>query len=112
MIGYLKGDVWIPDPIQAAKWPYCIECKHYKEVPLHNLLTAKSSEIWQFWKQAVDAAEAMDKKPLVIFRWDRSKDFVVWDDEIEVDTQMNVRAFGYDIKIAELANWLPKVKLK
>ena len=72
-IDYLKGDIWTPhDP---AWWPYCIECKHYKEIQWNNLLTSKTTNIFGFWEQAVREAEVMKKKPLLLFRWDRSKDF-------------------------------------
>ena len=33
---YLKGDLWTPH--DTAAWPYCIECKHYKEIQWNNLL--------------------------------------------------------------------------
>lgn len=106
---YLKGDIWVPEKFNEFK--YTIECKHYKELNFNTLLTAKSNDIWVFWKQAIEEAKVMGKKPLLIFRWDRSKDFVMWADEITVDTQMTIKAFGYHVKIAELDKWLPKITI-
>ena len=73
---YLKGDLWTPH--DTAGWPYCIECKHYKEIQWNNLLTAKTTDLLNFWRQAEREAEVMKKKPLLIFRWNRSKDFIGW----------------------------------
>ena len=50
-IEYLKGDLWTPH--DTAAWPYCIECKHYKDIQWNNLLTAKTTDRLQFWRQAV-----------------------------------------------------------
>jgi hypothetical protein len=107
-ISYLKGDVWCPSKTET--WCYTIECKHYAELDFNSLLTAKSNDLWSFWMQAVDEAKTMGKKPLVCFRWNRSKDFVIWNDEIELENQMNIRAFGHNVKIGLLSEFLPKVK--
>ena len=107
---YLKGDIWIIE--KYDEWPYCIECKHYKELNFNSLLTAKSNDIWSFWKQAEEAAYIMNKKPLLIFKWDRSKEFVMWNDKTNIDTQMEIKAFGNHVKLAELSNWLPYIKIK
>ena len=56
-IEYLKGDLWTPH--DTAAWPYCIECKHYAEVNWNGLLTATSSDLLNFWSQAVREAEVM-----------------------------------------------------
>ena len=81
-IDYLKGDIWTPH--DTAWWPYAIECKHYKDIEWNNLLTSKTTDMLQFWRQAVREAEVMNKKPLLIFRWNRSKDFVAFNDDIKV----------------------------
>lgn len=107
-ISYLKGDIWTPH--DTAKWPWCIECKHYAEVEWNNFLTAKSSTIYGFWKQATREAETMKKRPLLIFRENRSKDFVAYNDHIKVDSFVHVHAFGEDFKICLLEDWLVAVK--
>ena len=107
-IEYLKGDLWTPH--DTAAWPYCIECKHYKDIQWNNLLTAKTTDILQFWRQAVREAEIMRKKPLLIFRWNRSKDFVGWDDDIEVDHYVEIKSFGCHFKVTQLDDWIKALK--
>ena len=105
---YLKGDLWTPH--DTAAWPYCIECKHYKEVNWNGLLTATSSDLLNFWRQAQREAEVMKKKPLLIFRWNRSKDFVGWSDEIEVDHYVEIKSFGCHFKVTQLDDWIKALK--
>jgi hypothetical protein len=107
-IDYLKGDIWMPH--DTAWFPYCIECKHYKDVEWNNLLTAKTTDMYSFWAQTVREAAVMHKKPLLIFRWNRSKDFVAYSDEIIVDNYIEIKSFGHQFKIALLSEWLTAIK--
>lgn len=109
---YLKGDIW--SPTHLVIFPYTVECKHYKELEFNNLLTAKSNDLLSFWQQAIDEAKVMKKKPLVVFRWNRSKDFVMWNDEdIKLDDfVIHYKGFGLEFNLAELSKWLPHVKIK
>lgn len=107
-IEYLKGDIWTPH--DTAAWPWCIEAKHYSELEWNNLLTAKSTDILNFWKQTIREAEVMNKKPLLIFRWNRSKDFVAYNDNIQIDSYVEVKSFGYHFKISLLEDWIKAVK--
>jgi hypothetical protein len=107
-IEYLKGDIWTPH--DTAAWPWCIEAKHYATLEWNNLLTAKTTDILNFWKQTLREAEVMKKKPLLIFRWNRSKDFVAFNDDIIVESYIAVNSFGYSFKIALLEDWLVAVK--
>ena len=107
-IEYLKGDLWTPH--DTAAWPYCIECKHYKDIQWNNLLTAKTTALLNFWRQAVREAEVMKKTPLLIFRWNRSKDFVGWSDEIEVEHYVEIKSFGCHFKITQLDDWIKALK--
>lgn len=107
-IEYLKGDIWTPH--DTAAWPWCIEAKHYADLEWNNLLTAKTTDILNFWKQTLREAEVMKKKPLLIFRWNRSKDFVAFNDDIDVESYISVNSFGYSFKIALLDDWLKAVK--
>ena len=107
-IEYLKGDIWTPH--DTAAWPYCIECKHYKDIQWNNLLTAKTTDLLNFWRQAVREAEVMRKEPLLIFRWNRSKDFVGWSDDVEVDHYIEIKSFGCHFKVTQLDDWVKAVK--
>lgn len=108
-ISYLKGDIWLPSDTKA--FPYIIECKHYSELEFNNLLTAKSTDILEFWRQALDAAKIMDKSPLVIFRWNRSKDFILWNTSLTLEHQVEYRVFEYQFKMGLLTDWLKKYKV-
>ena len=107
-IEYLKGDIWTPH--DTAAWPYCIECKHYKDIQWNNLLTAKTTDLLNFWRQAVREAEVMRKEPLLIFRWKRSKDFVGWSDDVEVNHYVEIKSFGCHFKVTQLDDWVKAVK--
>jgi len=105
---WMKGDiVCIKD---TAWFPYTIEAKHYKEINWNSLLTAKSSDMFSFWEQTQREADVMEKKPLLVFRWDRSKDYVAFDDDTQLDNYLEVSSFGHYFKIALLDDWLVAIK--
>lgn len=105
---WCKGDIFSPT---NPDFPYCIECKHYAELDFNSLLTAKSNDIYSFWEQSVEAAKKMNKKPIVIFRWNRSKDFIIWDDNTICNPSIQVEAFNKKFKISLLSDWLLAVKI-
>ena len=107
-IDYLKGDVWTPHA--TAWWPYAVYCKHYKDIHWNNLLTSRTTDMLQFWRQTLREAEVMKKKPLLIFRWNRSKDFAAFDDDLEVPHYVEVKSFGCHFKITKLDDWLSEIK--
>jgi hypothetical protein len=105
---WMKGDIIC---IQDTAWfPYTIECKHYAELDWNNLLTAKSNDMYSFWHQTMREAAVMKKKPLLIFRWDRSKDYVAFEDNIVVTSYIEVKAFDVSFKIALLDDWITAIK--
>lgn len=68
--GKIKGDLYNP------KIKACIECKFYKDDPFSStILCNKTSLIPIWWKKLVK--EAKTKKPLLFYKWNRSKWFVV-----------------------------------
>ena len=91
-IDYLKGDIWTPH--DTAWWPYCIECKHYKEIQWNNLLTSKTSKIFAFCQQTVREAELMKKKPLLLVSWDRYKDYADSATHLELEHYLQVSYFS------------------
>lgn len=107
-ISYLKGDIWTPH--DTASWPWCIEAKHYADIEWNNLLTAKTSDLHNFWRQTIREAEVMKKRPLLIFRANRSKDYVAYNDDIKVTDYVEINAFGNHFKIVLLDQWLKAVK--
>lgn len=107
-IAYLKGDLWTPH--DTASFPYTIEAKHYAELDWNSLLTAKSNDMFNFWQQTMREAAVMKKEPLLIFRWDRSKDYVAFSDDIVVKSYIEVKAFDCHFKIALLDDWITAIK--
>lgn len=71
----LKADLYVPN----EKNLYAVEVKHYAEDYLtSNILTAKSPQLIEWWKQAVRQGKQVNKTPLLIFKFDRSKLFVAF----------------------------------
>ena len=72
---YLKGDLYVPN----QRNHFCIEVKNYKDSPLTDkIFTArKTNNLIKWWKKIVVQAEGGDQKPLLFFKYDRSKVFVV-----------------------------------
>lgn len=70
--GKIKGDIHHP------KSRFCIEVKNYKEDPLAStVLSNKSNMIPGWWTKI--RQQAKTKTPLLFYRWNRSKWFVVTD---------------------------------
>lgn len=103
-LAYLKGDVyspWLPD------FPWCIEAKHHKEVDWNNVLTAKTSLLLEFWDQTVREAAVMKKNPLLIYKWDRSKIYACWNDEVvNTDNYVLIKSGKRHFKMTLLDDWL------
>lgn len=81
----LKGDLYVPD--KSIK--YCVEVKHYKDDHLTSkILTSKKSQLAEWWEQTVREAREVEKEPLLIFKFDRSKWFACfsnWELSLELD---------------------------
>ena len=103
-LSYLKGDVyppWLPD------FPWTIEAKHHKEVPWNNVLTAKTSLLLEFWDQTTREALVMKKHPLLIYKWDRSKLFVAWNDDlVKLENYTYVSSGDRKFSMGLLDDWL------
>lgn len=109
-LSYLKGDVYAP---WKPDFPWCIEAKHHKEVPWNNILTAKSSLLLDFWRQTTREAAVMKKLPLLIYRWDRSKNYVCWiDDDINITNYLFIKSGDCEFKMGLLDDWIVKAKIK
>jgi len=55
----------------AKQWPWAVEVKRREKWSLENVLTGKRSPVWGWWKQCVDAAALMHKRPMLWFRKSR-----------------------------------------
>jgi len=100
----LKGDLYIPG--QTVK--YCVEVKHYKDDHLTSkVLTDKNPQIIEWWEQTIREAKQINKIPLLIYKFDRSKMFVAFED---MPTQMynyiTICVNDHVFHTAELNTWL------
>lgn len=101
----LKGDLYVP----GMNNHFCVEAKGYAEDHLTSkLLTGKSPQLIDFWKQAVRQAEQVEKQPLLIFKFDRSKAFVAFED---MPTSTKYRYLyacidGYEFYLSLLTDWI------
>lgn len=71
----LKGDLYVPNRTNH----YCVEVKHYAEDHLSSkILTAKSPQLLEWWAQTVRQGEQVNRKPLLLFKYDRSSVFAAF----------------------------------
>ena len=100
----LKGDVYVPGEHNL----YCVEIKNYKDDKISSkMLTDKISQIEIWWQQTLRQAKQVQKRPLLIFKFDRSKLFCAVE-EIDLNKQ-NSRYLYYSplgVFILKLEDWL------
>lgn len=106
----LKGDLYVPNERNL----YAVEVKHYKECHIdHSLLTSKTPQIIEWWEQAVRQGVQIDKKPLLIFKHDRSKFFAAFSELPEDGYRfIFVNSLGHEFYIALLSDYLTYNKPK
>lgn len=72
--GKIKGDLHIP----TKRNRFCIEVKNYEESPLTDkIFTSKTSNLVVWWTKLKVQAKQCNQEPLLIYRYNRSKTFVV-----------------------------------
>jgi hypothetical protein len=101
----LKGDLYVPGRTNI----YCVEVKGYAEDHLTSaILTGKSPQLIQFWEQSVRQGLQVSKKPLLIFKFDRSKVFVAFNDmpHTEKYRWIFLNIDGHEMYVALLEDWL------
>lgn len=100
----MKGDLFIP----GINNNYCIECKHYEDDHLTSiLLTGKSPQLITFWEQTVKQGKQVNKIPLLIFKFDRSKIFVAFEEMPTADYRyLYFSGLGYEFYMALLYDWI------
>jgi hypothetical protein len=75
----LKGDLYVPN----ARIRYCVEVKHYKEDHLTSkILSGTNPMFLTWWAQTRRESAQINKEPMLIFKFDRSKWFVGLEDDI------------------------------
>jgi hypothetical protein len=73
----LKGDLYVPN----EKNLFCVEVKHYADDHLTSkILTDRNPQLIEWWKQALRQGIQVEKIPLLVFKFDRSKIFCAFAD--------------------------------
>jgi Holliday junction resolvase len=100
----LKGDLYVPNSLNI----YCIEVKHYKDDHLTSkILTDKTPQLIEWWQQTIREAAQISRKPLLIFKFDRSKWFCAFKDMPNFGydwVYLNIQ--GYEFYVTLLDEWL------
>ena len=106
---YLKGDLYVPNQRNY----YCIEVKNYKASPLSDKVFTqpKTNNLVKWWKKIVIQAIGGNQKPLLFFKYDRSKVFVVTDKKPENTIEyLFIRFLDCYVLLAE--DWLKHEKVE
>jgi hypothetical protein len=100
----LKGDLYVP----GEKNLYCTEVKHYAIDHFNStLFTGKSPQLIEWWSQAIRQGEQVDKKPLLLFKHDRSKIFAAYIDMPDYNYRyVWVNILGHQFYVSTLTDWI------
>lgn len=101
----LKGDLYLVNSLNI----YCIEVKHYKDDHLTSkVLTDTEPQLIKWWKQTIREAAQISRKPLLIFKFDRSKLFCAFKDMPSTDSYRWIFTSidGHEFYISRLEDWL------
>jgi hypothetical protein len=100
----LKADLYVPGRTNL----YAVEVKGYAEDHISSaLLTGKNPQLIEFWKQSVRQGQQVNKKPLLAFKFDRSKIFVAFLDMPTANYRyIFVSIDGHEFYVALLEDWL------
>lgn len=100
----LKGDLYLLGGICR----YCIEVKFYAEDHISSkILTDKIPKIQTWWEQCEREAKQINKIPLLIFKFNRSKMFVAFEDlPTQIYNYITICVNDHVFHTAELNTWL------
>lgn len=66
----IVGDLICSDERHAFKFPFTIEAKSYREINFEHLISSNSKiKILEFWDQATEDAERVNKIPMLMMRY-------------------------------------------
>lgn len=104
--GKIKGDLHIP----GFRNVFCIEIKNYAESPLNDkILTSKTNDFVLWWTKL--QKQAGIQKPLLIFKYNRSKLFVATDVKpTYVEKYIDISWLNCYIMMLE--EWIEKEQIK
>lgn len=99
----LKGDLYIPN----EKNLYAIEVKNYEEDHLTSkVLSSSNPQLVQFWEQAIRQGKQVDKKPLLLFKFARSKVFAAYQDIPTHCNHMFICSGEHEFYVSLLDDWI------
>lgn len=106
----MKGDAYVPGEHNL----YCVEVKHYKECQLTSkVLTDKAPMLLQWWSQAVRQGEQVSKKPLLFFKHDRSKWFVMFSNiNITLDNLRGLYLYPEQVGVLEYSTFIKHAEIQ
>jgi len=101
-LAYLKGDIYVPH----AKNRFCIEVKNYAESPLSDKIftQTKTNNLMLWWRKLLIQAKGGEQEPLLFFKYNRSKVFVVTALKPKSVDYMHISWLGCYVALAE--GWL------
>lgn len=104
---YLKGDLYVPHSVNL----FCIEVKNYADSPLSDKIFTqpKTNNLIRWWKKLVSQAEGGNQEPLLFFKYDRSKFYVVTAELPENTPYMYISWLDCYVCLAE--EWLKNEKI-
>lgn len=100
----LKGDLYVPN----EKNLYCVECKHYADDHFNSsLFSGINPQLMQWWSQTARQAKQVSRKPLLVFKHDRSKLLVMHEDYPKGDYRhAALYIFNENLYVSLLEDWL------
>lgn len=106
-LSYLKGDLYLPHKDNK----FCIEVKFYADSPLNDkIFTNKSNNLIKWWDKLREQASQRNQNPLLFFKYNRSKIFVVTEVIPKEADHMFISKLNCYICLAE--EWLSAEKVE
>jgi len=83
----MKGDLYCP----GEKNLYTVECKHYKDDHLSSkILVNSTSPLFDWWEQTVRESGQNENKPILIYKYDRSKFFIATEEIFDAPNHLYI----------------------
>ena len=99
---FMKGDLFVPNKENL----YCIEVKNYKDNHFTDkVISTTSNQFIKWWAQTTEQAEKGGQKPILFFKYNRSKIYVAQQEEpLKVEKYMYVKHLDCYVSLA--TDWL------
>ena len=100
----LKGDLYLVNSTNR----FCIEIKNYADDHLTSkILTDKTPQVQSWWEQTIREANQINREPLLLFKFSRSKWFVAFKEMPNyLVNYMFISIHGHEFYTAKLDDWL------